>query len=725
MNPQHLRSVRSLALRSATARSFGDDAPSPVASSVAAPIRAPGASPVTRRVRELALAALMMVATASSRAADVGTAFTYQGSLEKPAGTPIDDTCDFRFGLWDDLGDGMQVGDSPQTVSGVGVSGGLFTVLLDFGAGVFSGEARWLEIKVKCPDDGLFVKLSPRQELTPAPYSIRAGEGVGPPNALEIDPVTGHVGIGTQAPVAGLQVEGPGYPNSFLFLNSTGGNNDSGLRLMRGGDVYWHVFNSELTGDSFNLRNAFFGPILVATQDGRVGIGTTTPAAQLDVNGAARTSTLEITGGSPFVPPLAGWGLNSSGQINVPFDTLIAIAAGWYHSLAIRSDGTLVGWGQNDFRQINVPSGTFTAVAGGYSHSLAIRTDGTLVGWGNANYGLNMVPEGTFTAVAAGNDDSFAIRSDSTLVGWGRNDVGQMNVPTGTFTRIAAGGFYGIAIRDDGTLVGWGLNTDGQIDVPSGTFTAVAAGYDHGLAIRTDGTLVGWGNGGLGEINVPSGTFTAVAAGYYHSLAIRSDGTLVGWGYNDEGQINVPAGTFSAVVAGQFHSLAVRINPPTPDPALRLHTDSAFKPGSNTWTIYSDRRLKKNIEPLSGALERLLQLHGVTFQWSDPSSQGGITGTQMGLIADEVSRAFPQWVGRDPKGYQTLTVGGFEALTAEALRELRAEKDRQINEKDCAIDELQDQEAAKDQRINDLEARLAAIEALLARSGNSNNGGAR
>jgi hypothetical protein len=158
---------------------------------------------------------------------------------------------------------------------------------------------------------------------------------------------------------------------------------------------------------------------------------------------------------------------------------------------------------------------------------------------------------------------------------------------------------------------------------------------------------------------------------------------------------------------------------------LRLHVDSATKPGSNTWTIWSDRRLKKNIEPLSGALERLLQLRGVTFQWLDPASQGGITGTQMGLIADEVSRAFPQWVGRDPKGYQTLTVGGFEALTAEALRELRTEKDRQLHEKECEIAELNERDGAKDQRINELEARLAAIEALLGRSSNSTNGGGR
>jgi len=142
--------------------------------------------------------------------------------------------------------------------------------------------------------------------------------------------------------------------------------------------------------------------------------------------------------------------------------------------------------------------------------------------------------------------------------------------------------------------------------------------------------------------------------------------------------------------------------------ALRLANDSAAKPGSNTWTIWSDRRLKKNIEPLSGALDRLLQLHGVTFNGLDPATQGGITGTQMGLIADEVARVFPQWVGRDVKGYQTLTVGGFEALTAEALRELRAEKDRELAEKDCEIEELKSQIEG----FKELEARVARMEAL-------------
>jgi hypothetical protein len=588
---------------------------------------------VTRRVRKLALAALILVATPLIYAADIGTAFSYQGQL-KQDGAPANGNLDMEFRLFDAATLGNQVGN-PVTLNGVAVLNGLFTVTLnaagEFGPRGFNGERRWLQITV----DG--TTLTPRQTLTTVPYAATALSTVGL-DAHSLDAADGD-------------------PADAVFVDNVG----------------------------------------------NVGVGTTSPTAQLDVNGAARTTTLEITGGSPLVPSLVGWGSNGNGQINVPVGTFIAVAAGAAHSLAIRSDGTLGGWGYNGSGAINVPLGTFTAVAAGYGHGLAIRSDGTLAGWGNNQLGQTDVPAGTFTAVAAGYSHGLAIRSDGTLAGWGNNQLGQTDVPAGTFTAVAAGNNYSLAIRTNGTLAGWGNNDSGQITVPSGTFTAVAAGAFHSLAIRTNGTLVAWGCGApydYGQCNIPSGTFTAVAAGGYHSLAIRSDNTLVPWGcgapYN-LGQCNVPSGTFTAVAAGFYHSLAIPNDAPVLNPALRLHTDSALKPGSNTWTIFSDRRLKKNIEPLSGALDRLLQLRGVTFQWLDPASQGGITGTQMGLIADEVSRAFPQWVGRDPKGYQTLTVGGFEALTAEALRELRAEKD-------CEIEDLKSQ-------ITDLKEMVKALSA--------------
>ena len=301
------------------------------------------------------------------------------------------------------------------------------------------------------------------------------------------------------------------------------------------------------------------------------------------------------------------------------------------------------------------------------------------------------------------------------LAGWGNNDEGQINVPAGTFTAVAAGREHGLAIRSDGTLEGWGYNYHGQINVPAGTFTAVAGGAFHSLAIRSDGTLAGWGRNDYGQINVPAGTFAAVAAGGHHSLAIRSDGTLEGWGRNDHGQINVPAGMFTAVAGGRAHSLGIveagvgltvnggRVGIGTVVPRFLLEVNGeAGKPGGGSWSNASDRRLKKNIQGLPGALDDLLSLRGVTYEYIDPAAINELSGTRIGMIAQEIEQVFPDWVATGPNGYKHVTFRGFEALTVEALRELR-----------CEVQALRELRREKDAEIADLKARLERMEAML------------
>jgi alpha-tubulin suppressor-like RCC1 family protein len=61
----------------------------------------------------------------------------------------------------------------------------------------------------------------------------------------------------------------------------------------------------------------------------------------------------------------------------------LAIAAGPWHSLGIRSDGSLVAWGWDDYGQCNVPAGRdYTEIGGGYYHSLALKVDRSIVAWG-------------------------------------------------------------------------------------------------------------------------------------------------------------------------------------------------------------------------------------------------------------------------------------------------------------------------------------------------------
>ena len=119
------------------------------------------------------LAALLAALTLTASAHAQTTAFTYQGRLNDN-GVPANGTYELRFELRDALTAGTAVGTA-VTNSGVAVSDGGFTVTVDFGAGAFTGAARWLEIGVRTNASASpHALLNPRQPLTSAPYAVRA-----------------------------------------------------------------------------------------------------------------------------------------------------------------------------------------------------------------------------------------------------------------------------------------------------------------------------------------------------------------------------------------------------------------------------------------------------------------------------------------------------------------------------------------------------------------------
>lgn len=266
---------------------------------------------------------------------------------------------------------------------------------------------------------------------------------------------------------------------------------------------------------------------------------------------------------------VVAWGDNSSGQTSAaPVDTnYTAIAAGYNHSLALKSDGTVVAWGDLLTRArgggMAVPAGltNVSAIAAGLHDNLALKKDGTVVYWG-----LNALPPLTnITAITVGTEHMLALKNDGTVFAWGtpRN----ANVPAGLtgVTAIAAGHDYSLALKNDGTVVAWGLNDFGQSTVPAGltNVKAIAAGYDFCLALKKDGTVVAWGNNNIGQLIVPAGltNVKSIAAGRNHSLALKNDGTVVGWGDNSNGQISIPFGLtgVTAISVNYDHSLALRV----------------------------------------------------------------------------------------------------------------------------------------------------------------------
>ena len=143
--------------------------------------------------------------------------------------------------------------------------------------------------------------------------------------------------------------------------------------------------------------------------------------------------------------------------------------------------------------------------------------------------------------------------------------------------------------------------------------------------------------------------------------------------------------------------------------ALFSVNGTANKPGGGTWAVFSDARLKKNINDLDGALDSLLALHGVTFEYKDPASINETPGMHIGMIAQDVEKVFPQWISETSNGYKQLSFSGFEALTVEALRDLRNEKDAQIAQQSSRISALESENAALRQRLDAIEKSLSAL----------------
>jgi alpha-tubulin suppressor-like RCC1 family protein len=137
------------------------------------------------------------------------------------------------------------------------------------------------------------------------------------------------------------------------------------------------------------------------------------------------------------------------------------------------------------------PEGLISIAAGGY-HALALRKDGTVVAWGDNGYGQCNVPRGLrgVKSISAGRDFCLALLEDGTVVAWGDNRYGQLDLPVGLnqVTAVSAGAFHGLALGADGNVTGWGGGGYrlGRADHPWHLlqFDAIAAGDGFSLGLR-------------------------------------------------------------------------------------------------------------------------------------------------------------------------------------------------------------------------------------------------
>ena len=134
---------------------------------------------------------LILLTVILSGSAWAETTLTYQGRLAN-AGQAANGLHDFVFRLFDDEISGSQSG-TDVAVAGVDVTGGVFTVELDFGDAPFNSSPRWLEIDVREAGTGMYTTLSPRQRIGASPFAIETlfvAPGAVDTAALQNDSVT-------------------------------------------------------------------------------------------------------------------------------------------------------------------------------------------------------------------------------------------------------------------------------------------------------------------------------------------------------------------------------------------------------------------------------------------------------------------------------------------------------------------------------------------------------
>lgn len=276
-----------------------------------------------------------------------------------------------------------------------------------------------------------------------------------------------------------------------------------------------------------------------------------------------------------------GWAFGSPTSLLLPpaaLGNLVNLAAGDYHALALKADGTVSMWGRYNISTVpfSIPPGlsNVMAIAGGRDHSLALQSDGKLVVWGDNSRGQTNVPAslGNVVAISAGDAHSLALRSNGTLAAWGRLGPGEFTaafVPAGlsNVVAISSGDTHCAALRNNGTVVVWGDNTYGQSNVPPGlsNVVAIASGYYHVLALQSNGTVLAWGSGAGAVLPAGLSNVVQIASGDYYGLALRSDGTVVAWGTTISfGGINPPVGLADVVsiMCGDEFSMALASNTP-------------------------------------------------------------------------------------------------------------------------------------------------------------------
>lgn len=696
-------------------------------------------------LRTAAVAASMSLISASGLTAPVTPAFTYQGSLGA-GGQPYTGDADFRFRVFDaDVG-GIELTDS---IAWTGpVDEGVFTVELGFDSLVFLGDEVWLEIEVRTPagDPGAFTTLTPRQRIAPTPYAMFAlagNEGPQGPEGPE-GPVGQQGEQGEQGPqgAQGPQgIQGPEGPIGPPGTTSWLGLEDIPAGFVDGVDndtTYSAGQGLYLIGSQFSLADNSVGSIHLQIDSGSLprvsgnaisrdpfGNIFLSDFTNLAVRGGGTppTGTLQVfSGNDASATNTNGYLiLGDTGGTNIAMDSneIMARLNGAAGTLNLNVDGGDILLGNSsDDGSVGIGVGAPTArlhVSASGEDAMRIQHDGTTRFRINTNGG-----------VAIGANNSTVAGGDAFIEG--SLGLGDSTPDTRLHLLASSSADDGVRVTDTASASRHATLTPSKLlytdfgRVESANSMTLDSGFD--LTMDVDRDLVAT-VGGEFDLNagqaVTIDSDVSVTIGGSAELQLDSDNTV---DINGTNFVDIDAGVNVQVEGTTFTGNDVTIaddlnvqNDVIVSSQLTVGGAKAFtfdincygsagKAGGGLWSTFSDRRLKRDIAPLDGVLDRLLSLEGVTFEYKNPDHFSYAPGEQRGWIAQQVQQVFPEWVAEADDGYLYVTPSGYEAMVVEAIRELREEKDAEDARTRAKIEALEAENA-------DLRGRLDRIERMI------------